>query len=78
MNDGIAKVTGKPLKDETIKAAWEKLTFTNDPIASSLHTSAEHAESVGLLEKVDLDGIYDLTLLNEVLKTAGETSVKGV
>ena len=42
-------------------------TFTADPIASSLQKSAKDAEAVGLLEPVDLKGIYDLTLLNEVL-----------
>ena len=59
-----------------IAAAWKNLTFTNDPIASSLRSSAKHAEDVGLLDKVDLAGIYDLNLLNEVLKAKGETPVK--
>jgi NitT/TauT family transport system substrate-binding protein len=77
VNDGIAKITGKPLKDETIKAAWSNLQFTDDPIASSLAASAQHAEKVGLLDKVDLKGIYSLDLLNVVLKQAGEQGVKG-
>ena len=37
----IGKITGKPLKPEVIAAAWPNLTFTDDPIASSLMTSAE-------------------------------------
>jgi NitT/TauT family transport system substrate-binding protein len=77
VNDGIAKITGKPLKDETIKAAWANLQFTDDPISSSLAASAQHAEKVGLLDKVDLNGIYSLDLLNAVLKQAGEQGVKG-
>jgi NitT/TauT family transport system substrate-binding protein len=76
VNAGIAKVTGKSLAPEIISAAWENLTFTNDPVASSLRASAKHAEDVGLLEDVDLAGIYDLKLLNEVLKKAGEEPVK--
>ena len=66
-NAGIESITQSALPDETIQRAWENLTFTWDPIASSLVGSAEDAEAVGLLDPVDLDGIYDLTLLNEVL-----------
>ena len=54
-----------------IAGAWENLTFTLDPIASSLQKSADDADAVGLLETVDLNGIYDLTLLNEVLAERG-------
>jgi len=67
VNQGIAKVTGKKLPDAVIAGAWKNLTFTNDPIASSLTVSASHATAVGLLEKVDLAGIYDLAPLNKVL-----------
>jgi NitT/TauT family transport system substrate-binding protein len=76
VNKGIEKITSKGLSDAVIQAAWKHLRFTNDPIASSLATSAEHAEAVGLLEDVDLDGIYDLDLLNDVLRAAGEDEVE--
>jgi NitT/TauT family transport system substrate-binding protein len=77
-NEGIAAITGKPLKDAVIDAAWKNLTFTTDPIASSLRKSAADAEAVGLLKPVDLTGIYDLSFLNAVLKKAGEAEVKGL
>jgi NitT/TauT family transport system substrate-binding protein len=76
VNQGIEKITSKRLADPIIAGAWKNLRFTNDPIASSLATSAKHAEDIGLLDKVDLKGIYDLDLLNEVLKAAGEDEVK--
>ena len=38
-------------------------------------TSATNAEELGLLDPADLDGIYDLTLLNEVLDARGEPAV---
>ena len=76
-NKGIASVTGKGLSEAVLQASWRNLEFTNDPIASSLTTSADHAHSVGLLEKVNLKGIYDLSLLNQVLKTANQPEVKG-
>ena len=77
VNAAIEKITGKKLAPSVMTAAWSKLTFTNDPIASSLKTSADHAVAVGLLTKVDLKGIYDLTLLNAVLKAKNESVVSG-
>ncbi|MFL6204642.1 MAG: ABC transporter substrate-binding protein [Acidimicrobiales bacterium] len=77
-NQGIEAVTGDPLSTEVIDAAWDNLTFTLDPIASSLEQSAKDAEDVGLLDPVDLDGIYDLKLLNEVLAGRGDPKVEGL
>ncbi|MEV4349640.1 ABC transporter substrate-binding protein [Actinoplanes sp. NPDC049596] len=74
-NAQIAALSGKPLKDEVLAAAFKNLTFTADPVASSLYTSAKHAEDVGLLKPVDLKGIYDLGPLNELLKAAGKPEV---
>ena len=75
-NDEIGKITGKPLKPEVIDAAWPNLTFTDDPIASSLIGSAEDAVAVGLLDPVDnLEGLYDLSILNQVLAAAGQPEV---
>ena len=74
-NAGIEKLTQKPLGQELIDAAWANLEFTVDPIASSLQKSADDAIAAGLLKPVELDGIYDLTLLNEVLQAAGQEAV---
>jgi NitT/TauT family transport system substrate-binding protein len=76
VNAGIEKITSKKLPAAVIQAAWPNMTFTNDPIASSLRASADHAKTVGLLDKVNLSGIYDLELLNEVLQAAHEGQVK--
>jgi len=78
VNDGIENVTTSRLADETIAGAWENLEFTLDPVASSLQGSADDAIAVGLLEPVELDGIYDLTLLNEVLAERGDEVVSGL
>lgn len=75
-NAGIEKATGKPLADKVIQGSWGNLQFTLDPIASSLKTSAEDAQAVGLLDPVDLKGIYDLSILNKVLAAAGKPAVK--
>jgi NitT/TauT family transport system substrate-binding protein len=74
-NAQLGALSGKPLKDNILAAAFQNLTFTNDPIASSLYTSAQHAQDVGLLKPVDLKGIYDLGPLNALLKADGQPEV---
>jgi NitT/TauT family transport system substrate-binding protein len=76
VNQGLTQLTGKPLSPAVIKAAWPDLTFTDDPIASSLAGSAAHAQKVGLLPTVDLKGIYNLTPLNQALAQVNEPQVK--
>ena len=77
-NQGIEKITGKTIADKVITAAWPNLTFTVDPIASSLKGSADHATKVGLLDPIDLTGIYDLEPLNELLTLTGKPTVNGL
>ncbi|MDQ3640843.1 MAG: ABC transporter substrate-binding protein [Actinomycetota bacterium] len=77
VNQAITTITGKGVADSVLQASWKNLQFTNDPIASSLTGSADHAHQVGVLGKVDLKGIYDLTHLNQVLQTAGQPEGKG-
>ncbi|MGH9280378.1 MAG: ABC transporter substrate-binding protein [Acidimicrobiales bacterium] len=76
VNRRITTLTGKGLPAAVIEGAWSSMKFTNDPIATSLATSAKHAEELGLLDRVDLKGIYDLAVLNEVLKGTGQPEVK--
>jgi NitT/TauT family transport system substrate-binding protein len=75
-NDQIEKITQKRLADGVIAAAWKNMTFTDDPVTSSLKMSADNAIALELLKPVDLSGIYDLGPLNEVLKAAGEPAVQ--
>ena len=77
-NDDITKISGKPLKDAVVSAAFANMSFTLDPIASSLQTSANNAKNVGLLDSANVDGIYDLTQLNQYLHSIGQPEVKGL
>jgi NitT/TauT family transport system substrate-binding protein len=77
-NQGIKKITNKSIADKVISAAWPNLTFTVDPIASSLKGSADHATKAHLLDPVDLTGIYHLDPLNELLRQAGKPPVSGL
>ncbi|WP_434527384.1 aliphatic sulfonate ABC transporter substrate-binding protein [Streptomyces ipomoeae] len=67
--------SGKELPANVLDPAWKSIQFTDDPLASTLQTEADHAVKAGLLEKPKLDGIYDLTPLNKVLKAEGEPAV---
>jgi NitT/TauT family transport system substrate-binding protein len=75
VNEQIESDTGKAIGQELLETSWGNLEFTMDPIASSLQKSAEDATSLELLDPVDLNGIYDLTILNQVLTEAGEPEV---
>ena len=77
-NDAIEEITSARLPDQVIAGAWENLTFTWDPVASSLQKSADDAVAAGLLDPVDLSGIYALDILNRLLTEAGEAEVAGL
>ncbi|WP_330337173.1 aliphatic sulfonate ABC transporter substrate-binding protein [Streptomyces sp. NBC_00557] len=74
-NKQLAADSGKALPANVLDPAWKSIQFTDDPLASTLNTEAAHAVKAGLLDKPDLKGIYDLTILNKVLKAAGESPV---
>ena len=59
--------------------AFENLTFTNDPVASSVQQSAAgRGPTSACSTKVpDLKGLFDLTILNEVLKANGRAARLG-
>jgi NitT/TauT family transport system substrate-binding protein len=69
VNAALGELTGKPLSPAVLDRAFAGIEVTNDPLAASLKTSAQHAFDSGLVKKTDLRGIYDLRLLDEVLGT---------
>ncbi len=74
-NAKLAAEGGKPLDAKIIDPAWPSIAITDDPLASTLKTQSEWAVKAKLIEQPDLAGIYDLTLLNKVLKAAGKPEV---
>jgi NitT/TauT family transport system substrate-binding protein len=74
-NAELATYTGKPLKSSLVAAAFKETTFTNDPDATSLTQDAQEADSLGLLTSDNLNGIFDLTPLNTLLKADGQPQV---
>ncbi|CAM5354673.1 aliphatic sulfonate ABC transporter substrate-binding protein [Streptomyces atroolivaceus] len=74
-NAALKELSGKALPAEVLDPAWESIQITDDPLAATLQAQADHAVEAGLLEKPDLDGIYDLKPLNKILKAAGQPEV---
>src|SRR5207253_1880492 len=69
LNAELKRETGKSLKDEVIARAMGRVEFTWDPVPSSLQKSAEAAHKLLFLRQPpELKGIFQLDLLNEVLK----------
>ncbi|MFE4464429.1 ABC transporter substrate-binding protein [Oerskovia sp. NPDC056781] len=75
VNGEIEKIAGKPLSDEVLDRAFTNITFTTDPLAGTLDTLLEDGVTAGTTTEADLNGIYDLSLLNKVLKEAGQPTV---
>ncbi len=74
-NTALASLTGKPLKAPELEAAWSDMTFTNDPIASSIATDLVHAKAAGFAA-TNISGIYDLGPLDRLLGSEGKAAVK--
>lgn len=71
-NQALKNITGNTIRQDELSDAWSRLKFTYDPIKSSLLQSANSAYDLGFLakgkERPNLSGLYDLTILNNILK----------
>jgi NitT/TauT family transport system substrate-binding protein len=74
-NAQLKALTQKALPASQLDPAWKSISVVDDPLASTAKAEAEHAVAAGLLKAPKLDGIYDLTLLNKVLKEQGKPTV---
>jgi NitT/TauT family transport system substrate-binding protein len=75
VNDGLKALSGKALKPGILASSFKHVTFTLDPIKSSLQTDADRGKSLGFLKSSDLGQIFDLSLLNQVLQAAGKPAI---
>ncbi len=75
INDALAKLVGKRLDEAVLARAWGNLTITVDPLAATLRAVASHSVAVGVSRDANLAGIYDLSLLNTLLRTSGRPPV---
>ena len=77
-NKEIETVTGKRLAESLITASWKSLSFTPNPLAETIKKSADEAVVLGLNKKIDIAPIFNLSLLNALLKTQGQPAVSGL
>lgn len=66
----IKAATGKTISPTILYAALANIEFTYDPIASSIATDAKNAYLLNFLPSKSVKGLYDLSLLNKILKAA--------
>lgn len=74
---GIQKATGKPIPPALVTASFDTVTFTVDPLVSSLEKDAKDAAALGLITSADVKGIYALSILNRIQKAASQPTFKG-
>ncbi len=78
LNQQIQKETIKALSAGVLDEAFSRLQVTYDPVRSALLTSARSAYDAGFLgrQMPDLSGMYDLSLLNQVLAEKGKKAIQ--
>lgn len=78
LNQQIQSETGKALAPIILDEAFARLQVTYDPLRSALSTAAQQAFDDGFLgrQMPDLSGLYDVTLLNQVLAEKGRKAIQ--
>lgn len=74
-NTALAKTLGKGLDPDVLAASFQETTFTNDPGMASLHELVTKAVALGLLQPLDINGLFDPGPLNRVLAATGKPQV---
>jgi len=77
MNDTIVSQTSLGISPSEMSGSLATLSFTYDPLASSVQQQAMNAYQLGFLGKTppNLNGLFDLTILNQVLQQDGLPAV---
>jgi NitT/TauT family transport system substrate-binding protein len=70
-NDELRRITGSTIPEDELVEGLSRMELTYDPLAESLYQTAEDAVEVGFLDGADLEGIFELELLNQVLDEKG-------
>jgi sulfonate transport system substrate-binding protein len=78
LNQQIQKETGKALPDVVLDEAFGRVQVTYDPLRNSLLSAAKSAYDAGFLgrQMPDLSGLYDLSLLNQILTEKGKKDIQ--
>jgi NitT/TauT family transport system substrate-binding protein len=78
LNQQISKETGKALSADVLNDSFGRLQVTYDPLKASLLNAARSAFDAGFLgrQMPDLSGLYELSLLNQVLTEKGKKAIQ--
>jgi NitT/TauT family transport system substrate-binding protein len=79
VNSEIQRITGKGLPSKEMDLSYTNVDITYDPLTSTLEEAASRAYALGFLgsSKPDLNGIFYLGPLNQVLVSKGLATVVG-
>jgi aliphatic sulfonates family ABC transporter substrate-binding protein len=75
INDAIRNETGKPLPDAVIARALQHVTFSVDPHADTFETLVDNGIQAGTQKEGSIEGLFDLTLLNQLLEETGDQPI---
>ena len=75
VNAALQKATGKPLADAVLTKALANVSFSPDPNAKAFATLVKNGVTAGTQTKGSIEGLFDLTELNALLKERGEKTV---
>jgi NitT/TauT family transport system substrate-binding protein len=76
VNTELATAQGARLSAPVLAQSFAQIAFTDDPLAGSILAEAQHAAAAGLLKPVqNLAPLYDLGMLNTLLRAAGQQQV---
>jgi NitT/TauT family transport system substrate-binding protein len=78
-NVELEKLTGQTIAEDVLNASLSRIDFTYDPVRLSLFQDSVDAYNLGFLpENPDVTGIYDLTILDQVLQERGLPLISGL
>lgn len=78
LNQGLTAWLGQPIPTDVLDESYAQLTITVDPVAASMATSAAWAWELGYVPGTaapDLQGLFDLSILNHQLEALGRSGV---
>jgi NitT/TauT family transport system substrate-binding protein len=72
INAALKEAAGAELKSDVIERSLQNIVFTVDPLAGTYPKLLKDGVAAGTTKQADLNGIFDLTALNEVNGATGE------
>ncbi len=76
IKDQLEKLTKKELPEDILNSSFARVNVTNDPVVASIKEFINFSLTAGYLkEKPDTSNLFNLELINKVLKQKGQTEL---